>query len=175
MNDISIVVRQEKATDYPAVYNVHSNAFGRNDEARLTDRLRLSDVFVPELSLVAICDNVLVGHIMFTEICVVDDDKETMSLSLAPMAVVPAMQRKGIGSLLVNNGLAKARTLGYKSVIVLGHEHFYPRFGFVSTNRWGIKAPFNVPDSVFMGLELEDSAFSGVKGVVRYAREFLEI
>lgn len=67
MNDISIVVRQEKATDYPAVYNVHSNAFGRNDEARLTDRLRLSDVFVPELSLVAICDNVLVGHIMFTE------------------------------------------------------------------------------------------------------------
>lgn len=175
MNDISIVVRQEKATDYPAVYNVHSDAFGRNDEARLTDRLRLSDVFVPELSLVAICDNKLVGHIMFTKICVVDDDNETESLSLAPMAVTSAMQRRGIGSLLVNSGLSKAREMGYESVIVLGHKDFYPRFGFEPARKWGIKAPFNVPDHIFMGLELTEGALSGVRGIVRYAREFQDI
>jgi predicted N-acetyltransferase YhbS len=71
--------------------------------------------------------------------------------------------------------LSKARELGYESVIVLGHEEYYPRFGFAPTNKWGIKAPFNVPDSVFMGLELVENAFSGVKGVVWYAREFREI
>ncbi|MFV0539305.1 MAG: GNAT family N-acetyltransferase [Dysgonomonas sp.] len=175
MNDTPIEIRQEKATDYPAVYNVHTDAFGRKDEARLTDRLRLSDVFIPELSLVAICDNKLVGHIMFTEVSIVDDDKETTSLSLAPMAVIPVMQREGVGSLLVNAGLSKACELGYKSVIVLGHKDYYPRFGFEPTNKWGIKAPFNVPDPVFMGLELVKDAFSGVKGIVRYAREFQEI
>lgn len=175
MSDMSIVIRQEKATDYPAVYNVHTKAFGRKDEARLTDRLRLSDIFIPELSLVAICDNELVGHIMFTEVSVVDDDRETVSLSLAPMAVIPVMQREGIGSLLVNSGLSKARELGYESVIVLGHREYYPRFGFEPTNKWGIKAPFNVPDHVFMGLELVEGAFSGVRGIVRYAREFQEI
>ncbi len=175
MNDTPIEIRQEKATDYPAVYDVHTNAFGRKDEARLTDRLRLSNVFVPELSLVAFLDNELVGHIMFTQVAIVDNDKETVSLSLAPMAVIPAMQRKGIGCLLVNRGLSKARELGYESVIVLGHREYYPRFGFEPTSKWGIKAPFNVPDHVFMGLELVKGAFSGVKGIVRYAREFQEI
>lgn len=175
MKDISIEIRQEKVTDYPAVYNAHTKAFGRKHEARLADRLRLSDAFVPELSLVALCDNILVGHIMFTEVIIGDGINRTLSLALAPMAVEPAMQRKGIGSSMVNYALSKACKLGFKSVTVLGHEAFFSRFGFLSTNRWQIKPPFNVPDSAFMGLELVEGAFADIRGIAQYAREFQDI
>lgn len=175
MSTVPIEIRQEKATDYPAVYNIHTKAFGRKDEARLADRLRLSDVFIPELSLVAVHDGKLVGHVMFTRIYIVDADKKTPSLALAPMAVDPDVQRKGIGSSMLRYALPVARDLGYQSVIVLGHENFYPRFGFVPTSRWQIKAPFNVPDSAFMGLELTENALAGIKGIVQYAREFRDI
>ncbi|MDU1890416.1 MAG: N-acetyltransferase [Dysgonomonas sp.] len=176
-SSFNIDIREENANDFPAVYNVHFTAFGRNDEARLTDRLRLSKAFIPQLSLVAQTDNKIVGHILFTKITISNDvdGGATESLSLAPVAVVPEMQRQGIGAMLIRRGLEIARELGYKSVIVLGHKDYYPRFGFISTQKWQIKPPFNVPKETFMGLELIDGSLSDVAGVVKYADEFLAI
>lgn len=170
-----IAIRQEQACDFPMVYDVNLTAFERNDEARLTDRLRLSEAFIPELSLVAVVDNTIVGHILFTKITIENGDLKSESLALAPMAVIPDMQSKGVGSHLINTGLSLAKSMGYTSVIVLGHPDFYSRFGFVPTVKWQIKAPFNVPENVFMGLELVDNALSEIKGTVKYAREFEEI
>ncbi len=170
-----VEIRQELAHDFPAVYNIHYDAFGRKEEPRLADRLRLSQAFIPELSLVAIVDEKIVGHIMFTQIEIIGQDKKAIGLALAPMAVIPHMQRKGVGSLLVKHGLKKAKTLGYDSVFVLGHKHYYPRFGFTSTNKWQIKAPFNVPEDVFMGLELAENGLSNIRGVVKFTEEFGEI
>ena len=94
------------------------------------------------------------------------------SLALAPIAVRPEFQQKGIGGQLIKSGLNKARELKYKSVIVLGHKHYYPKFGFEPVDKWNIKAPFDVPADFFMGLELVKDGLKGVSGTVRYPKEF---
>jgi predicted N-acetyltransferase YhbS len=80
------------------------------------------------------------------------------------MAVAPAFQNSGIGGQLIRYGLLKAKELGYRSVIVLGHEHYYPKFGFVPAEKWGIRAPFEVSASFFMGIELVEGGLEGVSG-----------
>lgn len=174
-NSTEVEIRQEMAKDYPAVYALNLAAFGRKDEARLADRLRLSEAFIPELSLVATIDNKIVGYILFTRISIVDRETETASLSLAPMAVLPGMQRQGIGTQLMLYGLNRAKESGFKSVIVLGHEKYYPKFGFMPTTKWHIEPPFNIPENAFMGLELVDNGLKGVTGIVKYSKEFSNI
>jgi len=139
----------------------------------LVDLLRESDAFIPELSLVAVSGNKPVGHILFSRIVIVDQDQNKhASLALAPMSVRPEFQGKGIGGLLVKSGLDKARTLNYKSIIVVGHEQYYPKFGLLPAVIWNIKAPLEVPANVFMALELVTGAFQGVSGTVQYPMEF---
>lgn len=171
---LTVEIRQEDARDYPSVYDVNTCAFGRKEEARLVDRLRLSDAFIPELSMVATVDSKVVGYILFTKIHIVENENGVPSLALAPMAVTPDFQRKGVGGQLIRHGFDEARKLGYKSVVVLGHSDYYPRFGFTPTIKWDIKPPLNVPEKAFMGLELEEGSLSGVRGKVLYASEFGE-
>ena len=172
MENINVVIRQETPADFPAVYSVNTSAFNRNEEATLVDRLRGSKSFIPQLSLVATIDNKVVGYILFTRVNIIGNGHNEEGLALAPVAVFPEWQRKGIGSKLVNSGIEAAKKLEYKSVVVLGHEQYYPRFGFKPTNRWGIKPPFHVSDNLFMGLELVENALSDVQGTVVYSKEF---
>lgn len=169
---MNIVVRQESPTDYPEVYSLNIAAFKQRKEAKLVDHLRSSKSFIPELSLVACVNDKIVGYILFTKINIVGNGNSAESLALAPISVLPELQRKGVGSILIKEGLNLAKKLGYKSVIVLGHEEYYPRFGFSPTNKWGIKPPFNIPEKFFLGLELEDNAFADMSGTVVYSREF---
>lgn len=175
VNSLIVEVRQEEANDFPAVYDLNIKVFKRKTEARLVDRLRLSEAFIPELSLVATIDNKIVGYILFTKILVIDEDKEVPSLALAPMAVHPDYQKQGIGTHLIHHGFSKARELGYKSAIVLGHAEYYPKFGFVPTSKWLIKPPYHVPENSFLGIELIENGLSGVKGIVRFSKEFEQI
>lgn len=169
-----ITVRQETNYDFNEVFELNHIAFGRDSEAKLVDALRNNPtVFVPELSLVATIDNIIVGHILFTKIKVVDDKQnEFDSLALAPMAVKPDSQKNGIGGQLIRAGLNRARELNFKSVIVLGHKHYYPKFGFVPTSKWNIKSPFDVPTEAFMGIELMEDGLKDVNGTVKYPKEF---
>ena len=168
-----IEIRKEIESDYADVYELNKAAFGQESESKLVELLRKSNAFIPELSLVAVINNKIVGHILFTKIIIKDDSgNEFESLALAPMAVKPELQKKGIGGKLIRYGLNKARELGYKSVIVLGHEHYYPKFGFVPAEKWKIKAPFDVPKNVFMGIELVENGLTGVTGTVHYPEEF---
>ena len=171
---MEISIRQEKPEDIAAVFKLNVAAFPQDGEAKLVDALRRnSEVFIPELSLVAVSGNTVVGHILFTRIKIIAaDGKEFESLALAPMAVSPEFQRQGIGGLLIQAGLQKAKASGFTSVIVLGHEHYYPKFGFEPTEKWQIKAPFDVPAAVFMGIELEDKALQNKSGTVQYPKEF---
>ena len=169
-----IEIKQESRTDYQEVFDVNVKAFRQDSEARLVDALRKNDeVFVPELSLVAMDNNTVIGHILFTKIAIIDkNDEAHISLALAPMAVHPACQKKGVGGQLIYKGLEIARQLGYKSVIVLGHTDYYPKFGFKPASFWIIQAPFDVPDAAFMAIELVENGLTNISGTVRYPKEF---
>lgn len=169
-----IIVRQEIKADFSEVYKVNKMAFGRDEEARLVDALRKnSKIFLPELSMVAIYDNEVVGHILFTRIYIKSDDGNlNESLALAPMAIKPEWQKQGIGGQLIRKGFEIAKSLGFKSVIVLGHERYYPKFGFKSARRWNIRAPFLVAPNLFMAIELVRNGLKNVSGTVIYPMEF---
>jgi predicted N-acetyltransferase YhbS len=114
----------------------------------------------------------IVGHTLFTKI-LINNGKETYpSLALAPVAVLPNYQGKGIGGKLIVEGMKRASSLGFGSVIVLGHKDYYPRFGFVPASKYEISAPFEEPDEEFMALELKPGALNDVTGTVEYAKEF---
>ena len=165
-------IRQENKNDYDEVYNVVKKAFetaehSDGNEQDLVSQLRTSDAFIPELSLVAIKDNRIVGYILFTKIKIGKSEE----LALAPLAVLPEYQRQGIGSELIEQGRTIAKKLGYHYVVVLGSEKYYPRFGYVSAIKFGISAPFNVPSENFMAKKLKDTN-KEIKGIVKYAKEF---
>ena len=126
---MTIIIRQEMASDHEKVYEINRLAFNQEDESKLIERIRESNNHVPELSLVAEIDDNIIGHILFSKITIIGDSTYE-SLALAPIAVTPECQRKGIGSKLVAKGLEKAKEKGFNSVIVLGHKDYYPKFGF---------------------------------------------
>lgn len=172
MTEKVIDIRKETEADYAAVGALLDRSFGQPDEARLVTSLRQCSAFIPELSLVAELDGRIVGHIMFTKVSIVRETSEYPSLALAPMAVRPNSQRNGIGTKLVRTGLQRAGELGHQSVIVLGHPDYYPRFGFIPASYWNIEPPIELPDSVFMALELIPGGLKHVQGVVRYSEPF---
>lgn len=172
-------IRQETAADYERVNAIVKAAFASAEysdqsEHLLVQRLRQSDAFIPELSLVAEQDGVLLGHILLTRIKVVDDGQETPSLALAPVSVLPSHQGKGIGAALIKAAHERARALGHGSVILLGHENYYPRFGYRPTAEYGIRLPFEAPAENCMLIELQEGSLAGVSGVVEYSAPFME-
>lgn len=171
-----IEIRVEQSGDHEIVEKLIEKAFFMEDhsdhkEQFLVARLRLSEAFVAELSLVALKDDRIVGYIMFTRITI-GDGKE--SLALAPVAVLPKFQGLGIGSSLIKRGHEIALELGFDSVVLLGHDGYYPRFGYRRLSEFGITMPFEASEECCMALELTDGALSGVSGEVHYAKEFFE-
>lgn len=129
---MNIIIRQETEKDYNLTEKVIEKAFknGEHSDHReqfLVAKLRKNDVFVPELSLVAEINEEIVGHIMLTKLFIKDSEKEYESLALAPVSVLPEYQNKGIGSKLIHQSLKISKEMRFKSVIVLGHDKYYPR------------------------------------------------
>jgi len=174
---MKIVIRSERKEDFDKITEINDQAFGLPDEGNLIINLRKTRDFNAHLSLVAVdADNdKTMGHILFYPIKIKSGDTEYQSLSLAPMSVLPEFQRKMIGSKMVTEGLIREKNLGYKSVIVLGHVNFYPRFGFQPASKWGINCPFDVPNEAFMTLELVENGLHKTEGVVVYPKEFDDV
>jgi putative acetyltransferase len=168
-------IRPERTEERGVVYRVVKEAFGRDDEAGLIDRLRDTCEFVPELSLVAVSLGRIIGHIFFTRLIIDGRESAVRSLALAPIAVLPLWQRRGTGSALVKAGLAECRRLGYECVVVVGDPAFYSRFGFSTARGYGLECPFPVPDEVFMVIELIPGVLAGKSGTVKYADPFSDL
>jgi len=165
-------IREEQPEDILGVRYVNRQAFDSVVEPNLVDKLRQRKGFI--LSLVALEKAQVVGQILFSPVTVKSESSSFTAAALGPMAVLPQLQRQGIGTQLVNAGLEELRKTDYEIVVVLGHPDYYPRFGFSPASNYGIKCEFDVPDEAFMLLELRPGALAGRKGTVKYQPEFRE-
>jgi putative acetyltransferase len=163
-----ITIRPENTEDYAAIREVTLLAFGQEKEAQLVEDLRRLSDFIPELSLVAVQGEQVVGHILFSPMVIETEKGAVPALSLAPLSVRPECQNQGVGSQLVREGLKRCRSLGHEVVVVVGHPDYYPRFGFSSARAKRLEATFEVPDEAFLVLELAPGALAGIAGVIKY-------
>jgi putative acetyltransferase len=168
-----ITIREEQHQDIHVIREVNIQAFGQNQEADLVDTIRQSCNDL--ISLVAVAQNTIVGHIFFSPVTIESKAKKTiLGMGLAPMAVLPAFQRQGVGTELVRDGIARVRKKGLPFIIVLGHASYYPRFGFEPASHYGIRCEWEVPDTAFMILLLDESQMHDSAGLARYLPEFAE-
>jgi putative acetyltransferase len=165
-------IRKERPGDIHGIRQINLKAFETETEANLVDTLRRSGI--PYISLVSEDeeDNELKGHIFFTPVELEGDRSGLQIMGLGPMAVDPKFQNKGIGSLLVKAGIERCRSSGYDVIVVLGHPNYYPRFGFEPSVKYDIKSEYEVPDEVFMVLELKDKALKGKRGTMKFNEAF---
>jgi putative acetyltransferase len=167
-----IEIRTEESKDYAIVKAINDRAFNGENEGILVEAIRNSVYFVPELCLVAVKDGEVIGHILFSIVSIQTEDGDVPTLALAPMAVNPDYQNKGVGSMLVTDGLKRAEQMGYEHVVVLGHPAFYPKFGFIPSVTKGIESPFPVPEEVFMVYEIREGSLDRIDGKVVYPPAF---
>lgn len=167
-----VIIRKEEPGDYETIYSVVKAAFdcaehSDGNEQDLVNALRKGEAFIPALSLVAEIDGRIAGHIMFTRAKI---GKDT-ALVLAPLSVLPAYQRKGIGISLITEGHKIANELGYGYSIVLGSKEYYSKTGYLPADEFGIRPPFDVPNENFMAYKIRKDA-PDIHGIVKYAKEF---
>lgn len=165
-----IEIREEQPEDREAIREVNIRAFAQSHEADIVDDLRrnCNDL----LSLVARMENQVVGHILFSPASIESKARTIQGMALAPMAVLPEFQQRGVGSELVRTGIAELKRRLCPFVIVLGYAGYYPRFGFEPAGVYGIRSEWEVPEDAFMLLVLNESEMRGISGVARYRPEF---
>jgi len=164
-----MLIRSEVPADHVRVAEITRLAFGGHQEARLLDRLRDPSLLIASLVSVDARDQIF-GHVLFSRVFVHSASGEIPVASLAPMSVLPAMQRHGIGSALVRHGIRACRRAGEAAIIVVGHPEFYSEFGFSYEMVRHLASPY--AGKAFMGLELVPGALTGIKGEVVYPETF---
>jgi len=172
---MQVNIKRVKKRDFEEIDILLKVAFEGNLVATLFQELKDTGHYIPELTKVARINNQIIGIIVYSHAQIIQGKKIHETISLAPMAVLPAYQNLGIGGELIRSSFAKARELGYQSVIVMGYEGYYPRFGFKQASEYGIQCSFDVPIENIMALELFPDSLSKVKGKIKYHPIFNEM
>ncbi|MEM7201952.1 MAG: N-acetyltransferase [Planctomycetota bacterium] len=175
-----VEVRPEIPADEATVERVVTAAFGQDAEAQLVAALRRRAA--PVLSLVAVADGAVVGHVMLSPVEVepaiaAAGRRATPAVAtagLAPVAVDPAHQRRGVGAALVGEALARAPALGWRAIFVVGDPAYYGRFGFEAAAPRGLHYHPDC-DAAFQVLELDPGVLTGHTGRVAYHAAFDEL
>lgn len=173
-------IRQERPEDFAEVNNLVEETFKEVEfsdqtEHLLVERLRKSKTYIPELSIIAEIKDEIIGHILLTKININNENNTFSSLGLAPVSVKPKYQNMGIGGKLIVESHKIAKILGHTSIILLGHDNYYPKFGYQLTKKFGITLPYDVPEENCMAIELVKDALKHVNGVVEYPNEFNDL
>ncbi|MBN1369736.1 MAG: N-acetyltransferase [Dehalococcoidaceae bacterium] len=163
-------VRVETDNDVTTIYHINAQGFGREKEAEFVNHLR--DHHGITLSLVAEYNGLLVGHALFSPVRIEPDGAGFNSVTLTPLAVLPEYQRRGIGSMLVREGMEKIRSLGHDIIFLVGHPEYYPRLGFTQAKPKGFRCEFDVPDEAWMLLEAVKVDCEKLERTVYFRPEF---
>ena len=166
-------IRKEQPEDIAVIRGLNIEAFGRPQEANLIEMLRTNGGIL--LSLVAANEDQIVGHILYSPVTAGSGEKKIAGAGLGPMAVLPEYQRRGIGAKLIEFGTTRLKQSGCPFIVVLGHAEYYPRFGFRPASEYGLKCEWNVPDSAFMAVVLDESKIRGLSGFTKYREEFSSV
>ncbi|QLY32691.1 GNAT family N-acetyltransferase [Nocardia huaxiensis] len=161
------LTRSETPSDIAAIRAITLAAFDTAEEADLVDALRADPAWIEGLSMIsADADGTAVGHALLTR-CHIGT---TPALCLAPCAVLPEFQSSGAGSAVIRAALRAAAERGESFVVVLGHPHYYPRFGFERAIDHGVELSIEVPADALMVMSLTDQPLP--RGTVTYAVPF---
>ena len=166
-----IEIREEQQGESQKIRRVIVAAFGGDTEADLVELLRHRNR--APVALVAVSDNKIVGHIMFSPVTITLAPKAFCAVGLAPLSILPEFQRQGIGSTLAREGLKKCAVAGFEMAVVLGKPDYYSQFGFSRASLYGLGNEYDT-DENFMAMELRNGAFDKVTGTVQYSSEFKE-
>ena len=166
-------IRESIESDKPEISSIHIKAFGKEKGPEIVSLV--NDLFddktaMPLLSLVAVEDDKIIGHILFTKANVIQTAEPVSARILAPLAVLPDAQRKDTGGQLVKEGLSQLKLLEVELVFVLGHSEYYPRFSFIPAGAQGYEAPYHIPEEhagAWMVQELCPGVIGRVKGKVQ--------
>jgi putative acetyltransferase len=166
-----IHIRKERPGDEKAVFDVNYRAFGQDPEPKAVDALRKN---CPEgISLVAEEEGKIIGHILFTPAWIETAQKTVHGMGLAPLAVAPECQRKGVGTALIQSGIEELRAADTPFIVVIGHPGYYPKFGFEKGSKYGFRSEYDeVPDDAFMLLVFQPEAIQGIRGTIKIRPEF---
>ena len=171
MNTTDIHIRETTADDLGSILTIQEQAFGYDKEARLTAQLLEDPTAAPRVSLLALSGDQPVGHILFTRAYFDRQQESPLMHILAPLAVIPAYQRQGIGEQLIEAGLDKLRQQGSRLAFVLGHKDYYPRYGFrPDAAAKGYDAPYPLPAEYadcWMVQPLDPLGFEAGQGKIR--------
>jgi putative acetyltransferase len=171
-----LIIKVAKESDRNEILNIHKHAFGKEKGpviSKLVDDLLDDETAKPILSLVAVNDDKLIGHILYTKAIVTQTELSVSAQILAPLAILPDAQKRGIGQKLINEGLKRLKTSGTELVFVLGHPEYYPRCGFVSAGKQGFKAPYPIPEehsAAWMVQALNSDALRKINGKVKCSK-----
>jgi predicted N-acetyltransferase YhbS len=172
MTNQDIIIRIERQANYEEVERLTFAAFEtmelpgrtRTNEHFLAHLLRDDPDFMPELDFVAEKNGEIVGNIMYSTCAVIrPDGTETGALVFGPVSVKPELHRQGVGTMLIEHSLDRARELGHKAVLITGHPDYYHRFGFIPASAYGITTLDGKSFDAFMALEL-DEGYLGADG-----------
>lgn len=169
-------IRVATESDRSEIMDIHNQAFG--DEkgpviAKLVDDLLDDETAKPILSLVAVDDNKLIGHILYTKAIITQTEASVSAQILAPLAILPDAQKCGTGQKLINEGLKQLKTSGTQLVFVLGHPTYYPRCGFAPAGKQGFEAPYPIPEehsAAWMVQELNGDVLGNITGKVKCSK-----
>ena len=176
---MSFCIRPEKPEDFVEIRILIEDAFKNeilsdHTEQLLVERLRKSPAYVPELAFVATDNNKIVGCLLLTKIKITNKTKESEALTLAPVAVLTEYQKRGIGSKLIKHAHQKAKELQFGSIFLVGHETYYPKFGYQLANKYSIQFPFDAPLINCMAIELYPKALESITGMITYPEAFFK-
>ena len=168
-------IRHSSEQDRTAISHIHETAFAEQGReiADLVNGLLADETARPLLSLVAETGGRPVGHVIFSRATLLPENQEISARILAPLAVLPEFQRKGVGGLLINEGFRQLKASGVQLVFVLGHPGYYMKHGFQAAGPVGLAAPHTIPPEhadAWMVVALVDGVIGTASGKVQCAK-----